>query len=110
VGGKGMENDGRQEYTIKEYAEFKGLKLRMHTRALLGRNAEKLEKSGKFDILRKWKHEKDMFLRGKKKIVDGRKIYVPFKRQPGVRVWTLEILKEVFDENTLKVTRGKDSE
>ena len=86
-------------YTIKEYAELKELVLKASTRISLGRNAEKLEKSGKYKIEKKWKHEEEMFLRGKVRGANGKKIFVPFKRQPGVRLWTVEILKEVFYEN-----------
>ncbi len=86
-------------YTVKEYAELKGFSLKVSTRMLLGRNAEKFEKSGKFEVEKKWKHEDGMFKRGRKKGVNGKKIFVPFKRQPGVRIWPIEILKEAFNEN-----------
>ncbi len=89
-----MTNNNNNEYTIKEYAELKGYKLKQETRKLLGRNAEKIEKSGRYIIEKKWKHEDGMFLRGKYK--QGK--WTAFKRQPGVRIWTLEILEEVFHQ------------
>lgn len=75
-----------KEYTIREYLDHLGIYLNYQTRQALGYNAVKVAIRIDSDRDKKWKPEKNC-------------------RPKGARVWSIEVLKEVFDKGVVAQAR-----